>query len=414
MKKILLFLFVAAFGLTGCQKDYKIYTAPELSRCLTPVDVKATVQYMKVTFDWRLFADATSYAVEIYSALPEEGMEPDPETLIDAFDVDKDKLPYTYVGPEDQKCYYRVKAKNPTRADSRWTAFASFKTDTDPTVSCSKPANLTATAICDMVVFDWEVFPNTKIYEVEIYDKFIPSTGEPDEATLVQKLELEPTQLPDTLMMNPDKKFFYRVRATNPDSDLKPSKWVGGSFETKTFVWPTDEKALNETITQKYTGTDDEGNPSPFTGSNTKNTQEITINGFTYGVQCTCWGNRMSLPAGNSSTVTSEFGAFVPLKNYMSFKTCKPGSIETYLTSTSGGEACVVILTDKEGEGKKAKVIFQSSDIHTDYYAKGKTQDKIVIKEGDLYGIKEAATVYVFASNHKNVQVLQMTWTPSL
>ena len=413
MKKILTYLFAMALVLTACDKEYVINNVPQLKQCLTPVEVKAKVQYMKVSLEWRLFADAESYYVEVYSEVPGEGEEPNPEALFDQFEVAKDNVPYTFMGPEDMRCYFRVKAMRSGRADSRW-ASGTFKTDTDPTIYCSKPTNLSATAICDMVVFNWDTYPNTKLYELEVYDKFIPSSGEPDAANLVKKVEIEPTQLPDTLMFSPDLKLFYRVRAVNPDSELKPSKWLTGtSFETKAFVWPEDEKALNEKTTQDYKGTDDNGNPSPFTGSNTKNTEEITLNKFTYGVQCVFWGNRISLPAGNSSAVTSEFGAPVPVKNFMSFKTCKPGAIETYLTSTSGGEACVVVLTDKEGEGKKAKIIYRSSDIHKDYFGSGKTRDKIVIKEGDLYGIKEAATVYVFASNYKNVQVLQMIWTPT-
>jgi len=93
--------------------------------------------------------------------------------------------------------------------------------------------------------------------------------------------------------------------------------------------------------------------------------------------------------------------------------------IETYFTrasETAPAEACITILTNKTGEGKRSRAIFKSSDIHPvgDLWNNTKAKDKIVITEGDLYGIEEAVEVYVFASNQKGLHVLQITWTPSM
>ena len=416
MKRITILLSVICLMVSACHKSYEIFTIPQYDQCIAPTDVKATVKYMNVTFDWRQYGDAEYYHLEIYSAVPAAGEEPDPAFMLAEYDLTPAMLPFTYHGPEDVNCYYRVKATRESRKDSRWVT-GTFKTDVDPTTTCSTPTNAKALAICDMVVFSWDVYPNTTVYELEVYNTSIPSEGDPDPADLVLKKDLDPFSVPDTVMFDPDARYYYRVRAAAPATELKASKWIRGSFVTTSFTWPTDEKALNTTTTQVYTGTDDDGNPSPFTGTG-KTTVEgtvITINGFTYGHKCMYYGNRITLPTGNVSDLNSEFGANIPTKDYMSFKICKPGKLETYFSAANknGEEACVVLLTNREVEGKVARVKYKNNEIHPSLWASGAVLDKIEIKKGDLYGITEAATVYVFSSNRKGMHVYQMKWTPS-
>ena len=414
MKKILLFI-VLALSLVACKKEYKIYSFAQLDQCLAPTQVQVKVKYMDVTFDWKVFPDAEHYYFEIYDTELEEGQEPDPSTMVDHFEITPEKLPYTYRGPEDMRCYYRVKATCTGRKDSRWFS-GTFKTDTDPTVTCSRPSSLLASTYGDMVVFSWDTYPNTEYYELEIYSKYVGADAESDPENIVQKVDIQPTEVPYSIKLDPDLKYYYRVRAVAPTAGLKPSKWLTGSFSTVEFVWPVDDSALNTYTTQNYKGTCDDGTPSPFEGGGGPNNEkvgEVDLNKFHYGVKCTCWGNRIAFAPGNAECVINDYGAPVPIKNYFSFKICKPGTIETYLTSTAGGEACFVVLANRGDEGPKASIIYKSKDLHTDYYSSGKTKDKIVIPESALYGIKEAATVYVFASNYLNVQVLQITWTPA-
>lgn len=414
MRKLIYFLALS-LCLVACKREYKIYDYAEMDHCLTPVEVKAKVQYMEVTFDWKVFADAKLFHVEIYSPVPAEGEEPDPTTLIDEFDVTPRQLPYTYTGPEDMRCFYRIKATSPDRGDSRW-ATGTFKTDVDPRYTCATPSNLKASVIWDMVVLEWDIFPNVTKYELEVYDHGLPAEGDPDPANLVKSEEVAPDHVPDSLKFSPNTQYYYRVRSTAPGTDLKPSKWVRGAFKTTEVNWPTDEKALNVKTTQNYSGTDDNGNPSPFTAGGKANTEVMTLNGFTYGVKCMYYGNRVTLPTGNASMVDNQYGASIPTGNYFSFKICKPGTIETYFTrasETAKAEACVVLLTDK-GDGKQANNIYYNVDIHPtgDLWSNGKTKDKVVVKEGDLYGITEAATVYIYAGNQKGMHVFQVTWTP--
>ena len=416
MKKILLFLLAIVLCVTACHKNYEINTIPQFNKCLAPTDVKAKVLYMNVTFDWRVYGDAEYYDLEIYSAVPAEGEEPDPDALVDRLKITPEMLPYTYRGPEDKKLYYRVKAVREGREDSRWVS-GTCVTDVDPTTTCSLPTNVKVVAICDMVIFTWDVYPNTKAYEVEVYDDAIPAEGDPAPETLVKTISVEPTHVPDTVMFEPNQKLYYRLRGTAPETDLKPSKWVKGSFSTTEFIRPVDEHALNSTVTQNYKLEDIDGNPSPFTGTGATQPVDAVVtlsDGFTYAYKCMYYGNRVTLPTGLVTDLNSDYGASIPTKDYVSFKVCKPGTMENYFAAAAAtAEACVVLLTNKEGEGKKARILYKGTDLPVTATVGTLTKTKINIKESDLYGIKEAATVYAFSSNRKGLHVFQITWTPA-
>lgn len=415
MKKIFIYLFAILLAAIACHKEYTIYPYAKLEQCLTPTELRAKVFNLTVTFDWKAYPDAKTFYVEIYNRVPGEGEEPDHAALVDSLEFPASQLPYEYRGPKDTRCYYRVKAKNPECKDSRW-ASGTFKTDVDPEITCSTPTDLKATAIGEMVVFTWDLYPNTTRYELEIYDKYFPADEEPDPANRILADTLQRAEVPDTVWLEPNVKRYFRVKGSAPGTTLEDSKWVTGSFETSVFVWPTDTSALSPTAvtTQNYKGYDNDGNASPFTGSNKPTTKTITLNKFTYGHKGTFWGNRIGLAGtAQASDFDTEYGAPIPSKNYLSFKIVTPGLLKTYFLSTVGADACVVLVTTKLGEGKRSRYVYRVPSVRTEYYSAGMTQDEITIKKGDLYGITEAATVYVYAPNYKALHVYQMEWTPS-
>ena len=420
MKKIFIYLFAILLGAVACHKEYTIYPYAQFDQCLAPTEVSAKVVDLTVTLKWKTYPDAKTYYVEIYNEVPGNYDEPSPSALIDSLVIPSSEVPYTFRGPKDTRCFYRVKAQNPNCKDSRWVT-GTFKTDVDPLVTCKTPGEVTADAFCEMVVFSWEPSINSTAYELEIYSSAIPFSGEPDPANLVHCDTLALAQVPDTVWFPAYETFYYRVRATAPGTTLEPSKWTKGSFETMAFVWPNDNTAVDRTAVtvQDYSGTCDNGSASPFTATNKSTTANITLNKFTYGHKCTYItnttnGSRVQLGStSQAADFSSQYGAPVPTKNFLSFNVVTPGTLETYLSSTTGAEACVVLLTNKTGVGKKAKYLQKGIIPHTTYFTTGQETDKFVVTKGDLYGISSAATVYIYASNYKALHVMQVTWTPS-
>ena len=421
MKQIFIYLFAILLGAVACHKEYTIYPYARFEQCLAPTEVTAKVVDLTVTLKWKTYPDAKTYFVEIYNAVPDNVDSPDPAALIDSLVIPSSEVPYTFRGPKDTRCFYRVKAQNPECRDSRWVT-GTFKTDVDPLITCKTPGEVEANAFCEMVVFSWEPSINATAYELEIYSSSIPFSGEPDPANLVHCDTLTLSEVPDTVWFPAYETFHYRVRATAPGTTLEPSKWTKGTFETMAFVWPNDATAVDRTAVtvQDYAGTCADGSASPFTANGKATTKNITLNGFTYGHKCTYItnatnGSRIQLGStSQASDFNTQYGAPVPSKNFLSFNVVTPGTLETYLASTTGAEASIVLLTNKTGVGKKARFLYKGTDmVNTAYYTSAATKQQFSITKGDLYGISSAATVYIFASNYKALHVMQVTWTPA-
>jgi len=392
---------VLASSLVSCKgPEYEIVSEINLKRCLMPTNVTAQVKYVTCTFDWKVYADAEFFELEIYSQVPQEGEEPDPGKLLFSQNLVAAQLPFEYLGPDETKCWYRLRSVNTTKEKSTW-ATGTFVTDVDPSTQCTKPSDVSVTAVCEKVKFDWTTYPNTTVYEVEIYKKAFPSEGEPAAADLEKTLKIGVLEIPHTEKLSDidHGKHWYRVRATNPGSGLKNSKWVTGSFETSAFNWPVDETAINTTTKQSFTGV-----VKTFTAG--------WYNGFYLGSNGTLYGDHVSMATLQSSQLTSEYGPLMPTLNYLAFKICKPGELSAPLYSTNSSTAVIAILATKQGEGKKAKYIKEVTDITNDTSKAKANPTKVIITEDDLYGITEAAMVYIFSGNKKGLQYYAITWTP--
>lgn len=389
-----------ASSLVSCKgPEYEIVSDINLKRCLMPTSVTAKVKYVTCTFDWKVYADAEAFELEIYSQAPEEGQEPLAEKLLLKRIVLAQELPFEYLGPDETKCWYRLRAINTKKDCSTW-ATGSFTTDVDPSTQCTKPSEVAVTAICEKVIFNWTTYPNTTVYEVEIYSKAIPEEGEPQAADLEKTLSIGVLDVPDTVKLDmiPHAKHWFRVRATNPGSGLKNSKWVKGSFETAEFKWPEDATALNVTTKQSFTGVE-----KKFTSG--------WYNGFHLASEGTLWGDHVAMGTNKATDFISDYGPNIPKKNYLSFKICKPGTLSIPLLTTASSNAVVAVLSTKQGLGKKAVYVYETSSVSADASIAKANPHIIPITEDMLYGITEAAEVYIFSGNLKALQYFAATWT---
>lgn len=390
-----------------------IYDEYGFANCLKPIKAYTTVKYNDVTFNVNIFPDAVNYLMEVYSEAIEEGIEPSSNALVDRLTIPAGEIPYTFKAPEEMNLYYRVCATNPQKANSKWT-YGSFKTETDPTTVCSKPTNVEITTIFEKVIFNWDVYPDTEFYEVEIYNNSIPEEGEPSSANLVESFKLTPLEIPVTKTIAAGQTCYYRIRATAPSTTLRNSKWVKGSFTTEAFNWPTDETAITESYKDDGTDSRYKSISKETTSLGTgHNEAEVVIGKIHFARDCYFVGDRVT--TSGKGDYSSEWGASVPInRRYVFFKICKPGSFTCTFRNNKDFRATVALITNKKGEGKKAVWIYDVTDIPSGLDRTNGTRT-IEITEEMLYGITEAAEIRIFDGSM--TQAVQLyppyIWTPA-
>ena len=117
---------LAALSLLGCRKEFNEITELDLTRCLVPMELEASVAGGdQVTFSWLVTKEVESYTLQISE---NENFSPSlPDIKIAAADV-----PFTTQLTVDKTYYWRVKATSSKLEDSKWAkpepAKASFDT----------------------------------------------------------------------------------------------------------------------------------------------------------------------------------------------------------------------------------------------------------------------------------------------
>jgi len=412
-KSIILFAIIAlAWSCTKFDSGVTIYTNPNLPRCLSPVSVQTNVKYDNVTVELKVFSDAKLYEMEMYSEDVKGVEDPDPEKLVTVQSFLPIMVPYEFKAPEEMKLYYRMRATNTEKDPSLWV-YGSFETGTDPSTICTKPVDATAKAVFDKVTFSWTTFADTEIYELEVYKSPIPESGEPAGSDLVKSYKLAPSDIPYTEKFEQNKNFYFRVRATAPSSTRRNSKWATGSFATKAFVWPNEEAALDYGLTAPWTATI---NSTKFPGysSGTKVPAEhIVVDKVTYGYDGTYYGDRYQIAQCYDWDKTS-YAVSIPKKRFEMFKINKPGTLSFVPYASKTPSIVIALIVTKAGE-KSASYAYKKENV-TCYNKSGDKEtyrQSFEITEDMLYGIEEAATIYIFSDANGGFNCYPITWAPA-
>lgn len=390
----------------ACDTKYEIVDQLDFPRCMKPTQVKADVEYTNVTIDLRVFPDAEKYNIEFYNTeIPEEG-EPLAADLFKSITVTTKEIPYTFAAPEEQTFYFRVQALNEKKLASHWSAPAKFTTTTDPATVCTKPDGIEVKVIGNKKVnFKWSTYPDTKFYVLEIYSKAIPSTGEPDAADLVKATNIDVDKVPFDLTLDAYGKYYYRVKASNPESVRRDSKWASGSIEVEAFVWPTDPTAITESFTSSKPSVSPD---MSGLASGAELATDIVFEKIIYAKGCKYYGDRVSM----SGKPTMDSSGQLPTNRHVRFKVNVPGSFSFVPRCSSvDKKLTITVVTNKPDEGEILTTIYDEVfDINLSP-SSGGTPLTFTIPEDVLYGITEAATVYVWSSNGGGQQVYPITWT---
>lgn len=391
----------------------------DVPQCLKPVTVKTVVEFNTVTLDLKVFPDAETYILEVYSSAFDEEIEPDPEDLVETYSIDAKNIPFKFTTLEDLTLYYRIASTNETKGkkQSLWT-LGKFKTSVDPTTICITPTPELKECF-EQIWFNWPTATTDK-YLLEVYSSSIPSTGDPDPANLIKSIPLTNEELPHTEKFAvKDGSYYYRVKAIDLAGERKDSKWAKGSFATEEFSWPNEEKSVDYNLTAPFV--DNYAEPARteikalFTGSSTSVPagDPICYNKIYYMPEIAYMNDRMSTRGNGKYTSEEEYGVVLPTeKRYIFFYINRPGQFKAILRKydeTEFSKGTVALLTTKKGYGTKAIYLFDSGAIST-----GKGDPTVVdVKEEDLYGITEPAQIIIFNSGKtKALYIYPITWTP--
>ncbi len=393
----------------SCSKDPSVSIAEELefNKCLTPVQVRHSVLYVYATIELNTFPDAEKYELSV-TGKPLEGSEdPTREPWEWTTTFLPSELPYTFTAPDECQCTYKIRALNESegKEPSEWVT-GSFQTDVDPETVCGTPSSVKAGALYNRVTFSWVGNSNVAQYTVEVYSAALPSSGEPDPATLVTTYTRTPHEIPFTIVFEEESSYWFRVRGVNPDAGLKPSKWVKGSFKTKFYVWPDDETAFDYGLTSFR-----EANFS-LTGLSSGNTvaDPITADQITFGTACTFYGDRFYMNRCKKFDDKSYAVPF-PQESYMSFRVNKPGSL-SFIPRSSGSPEIVLGLLTKKNDEIRFKYVYCAQP---EKISNSKSEDNrltIEVPEDELFGMDEPATLYLFC-NVIAMQVYPLRWIPA-
>lgn len=406
MKSLFKYLLCASVAITvmSCgskDSDYEIHDDIVLPRCLQPVEVKATVENVSVTFSWKVFADAESYGLEIYSAIPEEGAEPDASALIASLEVLPSEVPYVWTGPAETKCWFRVRALSSERESSLWSS-GKFTTATDPTKVCTAPANLAADVSVQKVSYSWTTYPDAEYYEFEIYSEPIPSGGDPDAGDLIEKLNVTGNDLPIVRSYPAATSVYFRVRGVNPTLNLTPSKWVTGSCRTADSAWPTDPTAITTYLNIPKLGYEYLG-----LSGKTSLTEDLVVNNITFGAKLYISDVYIALQTGVAKDTSFGAEKWIPTNKHISFKICSPGTL-TLTFRKCLRPFTVALKTNKDG-AEDVTWVYTETDFES-------TDARVIqISEAVLSGITQSATVYIFATNDASGELSpnSFTWAPA-
>ena len=97
---------------------------------------------------------------------------------------------------------------------------------------CLKPVSVKTEVENNQVTFDLKVFPDVEKYVLELYDGVIYEDAEPASESLIERISIDPKDIPYTLTTLEDVTLYYRISATNEAEGKAASLWTIGHFKT--------------------------------------------------------------------------------------------------------------------------------------------------------------------------------------
>ena len=410
--------------------DVTIYHDLGFPKCLTPIDFKSSCQFTTITLRFTTFADAEGYELEVYSVeiLPDE--EPYPEDLIYKDTIKAENVPYSFVGPDETYCYMRLRAINDSehKEPSDWV-YSNEETQVDPSTTCPTPTNAKGKALNRKVSFTWSGSPYVKNYVLEIYNENVVARKDPDQQYLVATYSIPSTTVLPFVIMYPDNdeasyQYWFRLRGTNEDDNLKPSQWVTGTYTTSHYYWPDDDNAFDHGL---WNGATRNANFSllgtapydSYLDSNDKVVDGgVTVDGVTFGAKILySWSDYvyMNKCTQNNNLYVNTF----PEDSYIRIDICRPGTF-SFLPRIKSGlsvmpEITVALLTTKSNT-KSFTYLYNKRLENTSTITKKNEANRIsvTVTEDDLYGATGASSLYLFSNlttSQKDLYIYPVRWT---
>ena len=97
---------------------------------------------------------------------------------------------------------------------------------------CLKPVSVKTTVKYNFVTFDLKVFPDAEKYVLELYKGVIYEDTEPSEDDLLDRVFLNPEDIPCEITTIEDATIYYRIAAINETAGKAQSFWTVGRFKT--------------------------------------------------------------------------------------------------------------------------------------------------------------------------------------
>ncbi|MBO4427837.1 MAG: hypothetical protein J5771_05095 [Bacteroidales bacterium] len=437
MKTLFKYITTLAVGLfaLACSPDpdVTIYDNLGFPKCLTPISFATDVKYTTITVRFTTFPDAEGYEFEVYTAeiLPDE--EPWPDDLIYSHIIPRDSIPYSFEAPDETYCYMRLRAFNnkENKEPSEWV-YSNEKTDVDPNVTCPTPTDAKAKSLYRKVSFTWTGQPTVKDYVLEIYSENVVNKKDPDPQYLVATYSVPSSTVMPYVIMYPDPdeaghQYWFRVRGTNDDRNLKPSRWVTGNYSTSHYYWNDGETeafdygmSSNQVKNANFQllGTvDAQDNPIYLDADDKVQTGGVTLGGVTYGEKLMYdWNGFVYMNKCTQDNTT--FTKVSPLDNYIKIGITRPGTFSFIPRVKSGvttmPEVRVALLTLKANVQNFTYLynerLVQTSTIYSKNEA---NRISVTVTEDDLYGANGMSSLYLFSTltaGSKDLYIYPIRW----
>lgn len=407
--------------------DVTIYDEMDFPKCLTPTGFSTNVQYTKITVRLNTFPDAEFYQLEAYSEEIMPDAEPYEGDLIYSHFIPHDSIPYTFEAPDETYCYMRLRAVNETkhREPSDWL-YSTEKTDVDPSTTCPSPTGAKAKVLNRQVSFTWTPSTVVKEYVMEIFDN-----ADFDPQGLIETITIPLATPQPYVKVYPDdsydsRQYWFRIRGTNTDQGLKPSRWVLGTYTTSHYYWLDDDTAFDygmqagnsKELDFSVLEAEDSHHDLLYLDASDKVTADVTLSNVTYGKNLIyAWDEYLYMPKTVLDNTLYVKG--FPKESFISFKVNRPGTFSFIPRLKSGvtvmPEITVGLLTTKANVQDFVWLYNKKLDSSVSYTSKKEANRiSIPVSYDDIYGTTVTAKVYLFCTNSnsaKDLYIYPLKWT---